>query len=139
MVNIGDVQEISFPIHSDARGNLVVVEGGENKQLPFMIKRVFYIYGTDAGAVRGKHANKHSEFCLINVSGYSRIKIIDCTGAERECILEKPYEGLYIPAMLWKEMYDFSQDSILLIMSSEHYDKSEYINNFEDFLSLGGN
>ena len=123
---------LHFADLGDERGKLVVIEGGE--AIPFEIKRVFYIYGSDATVVRGQHANRESEFVLINVAGSSRVRITD--GKEELIIeLDKPMMGVYIPRMLWKDMYDFSPDSVLLVLASTHYDGSEYIRDYEEYLT----
>lgn len=115
----------------DERGKLVVIEGGMS--IPFDIKRVFYIYGSDATVVRGQHANRESEFVLVNVAGRSKIRITD--GREEFIIeLDKPMMGVFIPKMIWKDMYDFSSDSVLLCLASTHYDDKEYIRNYEEYL-----
>ncbi len=124
---------LEFPDLGDERGNLVVVEGGTG--VPFDIKRIFYIYGSDATVVRGSHANRKSEFVLINVSGSSKVKVDD--GKETRIIeLDHPRMGIWLSKLLWKEMYDFSPDSVLLVLSNEHYDGTEYIRNYEDYLKL---
>lgn len=124
---------IQFDDLGDERGKLVVIEGGI--KIPFEIKRVFYIYGSDATVVRGQHANIHSEFVLINVAGSSKVRITD--GKEEFIVeLNKPMMGVYIPKMIWKDMYDFSPDSVLLVLASTHYDGSEYIRHYEDYLSM---
>lgn len=116
----------------DERGNLVVIEG-EGMDIPFDIKRVFYIYGSDATVVRGQHANRETEFLLVNVGGSSKVRVDN--GSESEVIvLDRPGMGLYLPPMLWKDMYDFSPDSILLVLCSRHYDGNEYIRNYDDYL-----
>ena len=122
---------INFKDLGDERGKLVVIEG--NKDIPFEIQRVFYIYGSDADVVRGQHANRESEFVLINVAGTSKVRITD---GKDEFIVElnKPMMGVYIPKMVWKDMYDFSSDSVLLVLASTHYDCKEYIRNYEDYL-----
>lgn len=117
----------------DERGKLVVIEGGE--AVPFDIKRVFYIYGSDSTVVRGQHANKKSEFVLINVAGKSKVKITD--GKESMVVeLDKPMMGIYLPPMIWKDMYDFSSDSVLLCLASTHYDAEEYVRNYDEFLKI---
>lgn len=122
---------IEFKQNGDDRGKLVVVEG--MKDIPFEIKRIFYIYGSDATVIRGQHANRRSEFVLINVCGSSKVRIRD--GKRDEVfVLDKPHTGIYIPKMVWKDMYDFSEDSILLVLSSEYYDSSEYIRNFDEYI-----
>lgn len=127
---------LEFKDLGDERGNLVVVEG--ETDIPFDIKRVFYIYGSDSEVIRGKHANRRSEFVLINVSGTSKVKVDN--GFETEIIeLSRPRMGLYLPAMLWKDMYDFSADSVLLVIASEHYDGKEYIRDYDEFIKeVGG-
>ena len=124
---------IEFADLGDERGNLVVIEG-EGMDIPFDIKRVFYIYGSDSEVVRGQHANKETEFLLVNVAGTSKVRVDN--GRESAIIeLNKPKMGLYIPSMLWKDMYDFSEDSILLVLASRHYDAGEYIRKYEDYLA----
>ena len=136
MYTINDVKMLSFPEFGDDRGHLVVIEGSRN--IPFSVKRVFYIYGSDGDVVRGRHANRISEFCLVNICGTSKVKAIDQMGNEKIFVLDRPHIGIYLPAMIWKDMYDFSSDSILLVFSSEYYDGSEYIRNFDDFAGRDG-
>lgn len=128
---------LEFGEYGDERGNLVVAECGGD-EVPFNVQRVFYMYGSDSEVVRGKHANRRSEFVLINVCGTSKVRVDN--GFESEIIeLNRPRMGLYLPTMLWKDMYDFSEDSILLVLSSEHYDGSEYIRDYDVFLNeVGG-
>ena len=108
----------------DERGRLVAIES--LKDIPFEIKRIFYIYGTKNDTVRGQHANKKSEFVLINLKGSCKVKLYD-NNEEFVVELNKPNIGLYIPKMIWKDMYDFSDDSLLISLSNEYYDKNEYI------------
>lgn len=116
----------------DERGNLVVIEG-EGMDIPFDIKRVFYIYGSDDTVVRGQHANRETEFLLVNVGGSSKVRVDN--GHESTIIeLDKPGKGLYLSSMLWKDMYDFSPDSILLVLASQHYDAKEYIRDYEEYI-----
>ena len=123
---------IEFKEYGDERGNLVVAEG-DNIDVPFNIKRVFYMYGSDAEIIRGQHANRRTEFVLINVSGTSKVKMDN--GHETKIVeLNKPRMGLYIETMVWKDMYDFSEDSVLLVLASEHYDGEEYIRDYDAFL-----
>lgn len=121
---------LNFADLGDERGKLVVVEGA--RDIPFEIKRVFYIYGSDSEVIRGQHANRESEFVLINVGGTSRVRI-DNGHSEAIVELNKPMMGLYIPTMVWKDMYDFSEDSILLVLASTHYDGTEYIRNYDEY------
>ncbi|MDO4507594.1 MAG: FdtA/QdtA family cupin domain-containing protein [Spirochaetales bacterium] len=121
---------LNFKDLGDERGRLVVIEG--NRDIPFDIKRTFYIYGSDATVKRGQHANRESEFVLVNVAGKSKVRITD---SENEAIVEldKPMKAVYIPKMVWKDMYDFSEDSVLLVLANTHYDGNEYIRNFDDY------
>ena len=131
MLGTTEVKLLQFQENGDERGRLVVVEGGLD--IPFEIKRVFYIYGSDSEVVRGKHANRRSEFVLINVAGSSKVRVIDPSGNELVISLNRPHTGIYLPAMVWKDMYDFSSDSVLLVLASEHYDPDEYIRDFDEF------
>lgn len=126
------IKILEFSDLGDERGNLVVVEGS-GIDIPFSIKRVFYIYGSDAEVIRGRHANRKTEFVLINVSGKSKVKVDN--GYEKRIIdLDRPRMGLYLSTMVWKDMFEFSPDSVLLVLASEHYDTEEYIRNYDDFL-----
>lgn len=134
---IQKVQTLEFPERGDERGNLVIVEG--NQDIPFEIKRIFYIYGSDPDIVRGQHANRNTEFVLVNVSGTSKVKVKDGKGNEKIYSLDRPRTGIYLPKMIWKDMYEFSADSVLLVIASEHYDETEYIRNYDDFVKLVNN
>ncbi len=132
--NLELVKMLNFPQLGDERGELIVVEGAQN--IPFEIKRVFYICKTLENVVRGQHANLKTEFVLINVAGSSKVKVVDESGNEMIVVLNKPNTGVYLPKMVWKEMYDFSEDSVLLVLASEHYDPKEYIRSFDDYKKL---
>ena len=127
---------LEFGDLGDERGKLVVVEGAMD--IPFEIKRVFYIYGSDSSVIRGQHANRDSEFVLINVSGSSKVRVDN--GFEEAIIeLNRPRMGLYLPTMIWKDMYDFSEDSVLLVLANTHYDGNEYIRDYDEYLKeVGG-
>lgn len=124
---------LQFSDLGDERGKLIVIEGGV--AIPFEIKRIFYMYGSDASVVRGQHANRNSEFVLINVAGKSKVRITD--GKEELVVeLNEPMTGIYIPKLIWKDMYDFSPDSVLLVLANTHYDGGEYIRDYEEYLKL---
>ena len=125
---------LEFTQHGDERGHLVIVEG--EVDIPFDIKRIFYIYGSDLEVIRGRHANRKSEFVLINVSGQSKVKVKDGKGNEAVFSLNRPHTGIYLPKMVWKDMYDFSPDSVLLCLASEHYDSEEYIRDYDEFVRI---
>lgn len=126
---------LDFKDFGDERGKLVVIEG--NQDIPFDIKRVFYIYGSDSTVTRGQHANKESEFVLVNVAGKSKVRVTDGVG-EHIVELNKPMQAIYIPKMIWKEMYDFSSDSVLLVITNTHYDGKEYIRDYSEYLKTMG-
>ena len=132
MHNMNKVKMLEFPQRGDERGHLVIVEGCQD--IPFEIKRVFYIYGSDRDVVRGQHANRESEFVLINVAGRSKVLVKDGEGNEAVFSLNRPHTGIYLPTMVWKDMYDFSEDSVLLVLSSTHYTPDEYIRNYDEFV-----
>ncbi len=132
-----DYQEprmLKFPRRGDERGHLVAIEGMWD--IPFEIKRIFYIFGSDREAVRGRHANLRSEFVLVNTAGSCKVKVSDGKGKDTIFSLNRSHTGIYLPAMVWKEMYEFSPDSVLLCLASEHYDEKEYIRDYGDFLEM---
>ena len=120
-----------FQPHGDDRGQLVALE--EFKDIPFRIKRVYYMYDTGKGVTRGYHAHKSLEQILICIHGSCKIMLDN--GSERKVIpLEKPYEGLYVSHLMWREMFDFSPDAVLMVLASELYDESDYIRDYDVFL-----
>ena len=133
-MNKREVRMLEFPQKGDERGHLVIVEG--MKDVPFDIKRIFYIYGSDKDVVRGQHANLKSQFVLVNVTGKSKVRVKDGLGNEAVFSLNRAHTGIYLPEMVWKDMYDFSEDSVLLVLSSEHYDPEEYIRDYDTFVKM---
>ncbi len=127
-----NVSILNFGAIGDERGLITICEG--ELDIPFSPKRVFYIYKSARDVVRGKHANRVTDFVLINVAGKSKVKVMDGRGNEVYICLDRPNTGIYIPHMVWKEMYDFSEDSVLLCLASEHYDPTEYIRDYDEFL-----
>ena len=119
-----------FQQHGDERGMLVALE--ECKDIPFEIKRVYYLYDTKKEVRRGFHAHRSLEQILICIHGSCRV-LLD-NGAEKKTVsLEKPYEGLYIANDIWREMYDFSSDAVLLVLASDFYREEDYIRDYEIF------
>lgn len=117
--------------HGDDRGSLVSLEA--NKNLNFDIKRVYYIYDTKINTPRGFHAHKDLEQALVCVNGSCRIKIDD--GFEKEIFeLNSPDKALYIGKNLWREMFDFSQGCVLMVLASDYYNPDEYIRDYDEFL-----
>ena len=131
-----EIKIFSFQPHGDNRGQLIAIE--ECKDIPFDIKRVYYMYDTANNAIRGKHAHKSLEQILICTSGSCKILLDD--GKEKKVVeLNKPYEGLYISNAIWREMYDFSSDAVLMVLASNYYDESDYIRDYDEFLKYIGN
>ncbi|CDE45550.1 lipopolysaccharide biosynthesis protein [Clostridium sp. CAG:411] len=125
------VIKYAFQQHGDERGMLVALEG--HNDIPFEIKRVYYMYDTKEGVRRGFHAHKSLEQILICIHG--SCKILMDNGTEKKVVsLEKPYEGLYISNSIWREMYDFSPDAVLLVLASDVYREEDYIRDYDEFL-----
>lgn len=119
-----------FQPHGDNRGQLVSIE--EYKDIPFEIKRVYFMYDTDTEATRGHHAHRKLEQILFCVHGSCKVRLDN--GSEKKVInLERPYEGLYISSNMWREMFDFSEDAVLMVLASELYDESDYIRDYDEF------
>ena len=117
-----------FQQHGDERGQLVALE--EHKDIPFEIKRVYYMYDTGKGVTRGQHAHKSLEQILICIHGSCKLMLDN--GKEKKIVsLEKPYEGLYISNNIWREMYDFSSDAVLMVLASDVYKEEDYIRNYD--------
>lgn len=127
------VVKYMFQPHGDERGQLVALE--EYKDIPFEIKRVYYMYDTAEGVHRGFHAHRSLEQILVCIHGSCKV-LLD-NGKEKKIVhLEKPYEGLYISNNMWREMYDFSSDAVLLVFASQLYDEQDYIRNYDQFLEF---
>lgn len=129
------VKKYTFQPHGDARGQLVALE--EGKDIPFSVKRIYYIYDTGQGIIRGHHAHKNLQQILICIHGSCKIRLDN--GSESEIVpLEKPYEGLYVANNMWREMFDFSPDAVLLVLASELYNEADYIRDYDEFLRFVG-
>jgi len=120
-----------FKTSADKRGALSAVEGG--RDIPFEIKRVYYIYNTKPDVRRGCHAHKSLKQVLICMKGSCKILLDD--GRERQEVrMNMPGKGLFIGDMVWREMYDFSPDCVLVVLASDHYTEDDYIRNHDDFI-----
>ena len=127
------VVKYMFQPHGDDRGQLIALE--EYNDIPFEIKRVYYMYDTKAGVRTGHHAHKSLEQILVCIHG--TCKVLMDNGREKKIVpLEKPYEGLYIPNNIWREMYDFSQDAVLMVLASDYYKEEDYIRDYDAFLKM---
>ena len=125
------VVKYMFQPHGDERGQLIALE--EMKDIPFKIKRVYYMYDTVQGVTRGFHAHKSLQQILVCVHGSCKVRLDN--GHEKKVVaLEKPYEGLYIANNMWREMFEFSSDAVLMVFASELYDESDYIRDYDEFL-----
>lgn len=125
-----------FQPHGDERGQLISLE--EYNDIPFQIKRVYYMYDTGKNVVRGKHAHKTLQQILVCVHGSCKV-LLDNGKEKKIVLLEKPYEGLYISNDMWREMYDFSSDAVLMVFASEVYNESDYIRNYDEFVDFINN
>lgn len=127
------VQVLNLQLFSDEQGSLVALE--ENNNIPFAIKRVYYIFGTKPGVVRGVHAHRNLKQVAICLSGSCRFVLDD--GIKREeIVLDCPTVGLIINDLCWREMHDFSSDCVLMVLADQPYDAADYIHDYQDFLLL---
>ncbi|MDM1755034.1 WxcM-like domain-containing protein [Acinetobacter towneri] len=124
------IKLIDLPSLGDQRGGLVAIES--NQSIPFEIKRLYYIFNT-TNQSRGFHAHIDLKQVAVCVKGSCRF-ILDNGHVREEVILSSPTQGLYIEALTWREMHDFSDDCVLLVLASEHYDESDYIRDYQEFL-----
>ena len=125
------IKTISFKSLGDERGSLVSLEG--NKSVPFDIKRVYYIFGTKEGISRGFHAHRNLKQVAVCVIGSCRF-ILDNGNQRDEVVLDKSTTGLLIDNLIWREIYDFSPDCVLMVLANEHYNESDYIRDYQSFI-----
>lgn len=135
-MTVEDVKIVELPRFLDTRGNLSFAE--QNNHIPFEIKRTYWIYDVPGGESRGGHAYKKNQEFIVSLSGAFDV-IVDDGINQKRFTLNRSYYGLYIPAGLWREMENFSTNSLALEFGSEHYSKEDYIRNYEQFKSLKGN
>jgi dTDP-4-dehydrorhamnose 3,5-epimerase-like enzyme len=126
------IKLIDLPSFSDERGGLVAIESGQN--IPFVVQRLYYIFDTKQHA-RGFHAHLNLQQLAICVKGQCRF-ILDDGHEKQEVVLNQPTKGLLIEGLLWREMHDFSEDCVLLVLASEHYDEADYIRDYQQFLQI---
>lgn len=127
------IETVSYKVIGDERGSLVAIEGGVN--VPFEIKRAYYLFGTLSGVSRGFHAHRELTQMAVCVSGKC-LMVMDNGIQRTEIVLDAPNKAIFIDKMVWHEMHDFSHDCVLLVLASDHYDESDYIRNYSDFLRL---
>lgn len=133
MATIKDVKIIELPKFADPRGNLSFVE--QLNHIPFEIKRTYWIYDVPGGESRGGHAFKKNEEFIVALSGAFDV-IVDDGKCKKRFSLNRSYYGLYVPAGLWREMENFSTNSLALEFGSIHYDKQDYIRDYADYLKF---
>lgn len=133
MTTIEDVKIIELPKFTDPRGNLSFVE--QLNHIPFEIKRTYWIYDVPGGEARGGHAFIQNEEFIVALSGAFEVIVDD--GKQRKSFqLNRSYYGLYVPAGLWREMKNFSTNSLALEFGSTHFDEKDYVRSYDEFLKL---
>ena len=132
-MNLNDVKLISLPKFLDDRGNLSFVE--QLQHIPFEIKRSYWIYDVPGGQVRGGHAYRENEEFIIALSGSFDV-ILDDGKQRQEFLLNRSYMGLYVPKGIWRQMQNFSTNSLALVLASTFFDKNDYIYDYEQFKSM---
>ncbi|MEZ9954247.1 FdtA/QdtA family cupin domain-containing protein [Vibrio splendidus] len=131
-----EIKLIQFQSHGDERGSLVSLE--QNNSIPFDIKRVYYLFDTKDKVRRGFHAHKKLKQLAVVLKGSCRFLLDD--GAEKiELLLDNPAQGLFIESFVWREMFDFSDDCVLMVLADSIYDESDYIRDYEEFIKVSKN
>ena len=130
----GSVVKIDLPKIEDRRGNLSFIEGG--KHIPFDIKRAYWIYDVPGGQYRGGHAYRTQQEFIVALSGSFEVQIRNKTGEMERYFLNRSYYGIYVPAMMWRQLTDFSTNSLALVLSSGAFDESDYIYDFAEYQKL---
>lgn len=125
-----NIKQIDFQKHADSRGMLVVAE--YEKEIPYPVNRIYYIFGVGQNTRRGFHSHKKLQEICIPIHGKCKIMVTD--GNEKQIItLDDPSKGLYLANNVWREIYDFSQDCVLLVLASEKYSEDDYIRSYDEF------
>jgi len=131
--SVSDCVTINLPKMEDPRGNLTFIEN--NKHVPFDVKRVFYIYDVPTAESRGAHAHKNLHQFLVCLSGSFDVELDDGK-MKKKVHLNRPWEGLYIPPMIWAAEKKFDPGTVCLVLCSELYDKNDYIRDYEIFTKM---
>lgn len=126
------VKLVELPSLGDDRGSLVAIESCSD--IPFEVRRVYYIFNTQSNVSRGFHAHRKLKQLVVCVSGKCRM-LLDDGKKEKEVWLDSPTKGLIIEDMTWREMHDFSPDCVLLVLANEHYEEKDYIRDYGEFIS----
>ncbi len=131
--SVADQRLVTLPLLGDDRGSLCVIEGQRDTDFP--IARVYYIFGTQAGVARGFHAHRALQQLAVCVSG-SCTMTLDDGRDRRSFVLDRPDMGVTIGPMIWREMHDFSDDAVLMVLADKQYDEADYIRNYDEFLAM---
>ena len=134
MTTINDVKRFNLKFFDESDGRLTPVEF--HKDVPFKVKRMFYVFGVHNQNDRGKHSHYKTKQLLISINGAIDVKCDDGIGGVRTWKLSKPWNALYIPEMIWDEQKYMSEDSVLLVLSNTHYDSNDYIEDYDEFKRL---
>ena len=130
-MTLGEVKLIQLPRFLDERGNLSFFEN--DNQLPFSIKRTYWIYDVPGGEHRGGHAYKTQQEFIVALSGSFDV-MLDDGANKRKFSLNRSYCGLYVPKLIWRQIENFSTNSLALIVSDQHYDRNDYLYSYDDFI-----
>jgi dTDP-4-dehydrorhamnose 3,5-epimerase-like enzyme len=131
-MSLEDCRIIDLPKIQDHRGNLTFIESG--RHIPFDIKRTYYLYDVPGGASRAAHGHRKLQQLMIAMSGSFDVTLDD-GHAKRRFHLNRSYNGLYIPPMMWRDLDNFSSNSVCMVLASDFYDEADYFRNYEDFLA----
>ena len=134
-ITLSEVKIIDLPKIEDPRGNLSFIE--EQKHIPFQIERSYWIYDVPGGQVRGGHAFKEQKEFIVAISGSFDV-VVDDGREQKTYSLNRSYYGLYLPAGLWRQMQNFSTNSLAMVLSSTTYDENDYIREYAEFLNYKG-
>jgi dTDP-4-dehydrorhamnose 3,5-epimerase-like enzyme len=124
---------IDLPVFKDHRGSLVAIEGQRN--IPFEIKRIYYILGTENNEPRGFHAHKNLQQLMVCLKG-SCVLTLDNGKSKSKVLLNNPGQGIIVDKMVWREMSEFTKDCIILVLANDYYKEDDYIRNYQDFKYL---
>lgn len=128
------VRKIELPKIEDRRGNLSFIEGG--RHIPFDIKRAYWIYDVPGGQYRGGHAYRTQQEFIVALSGSFELLVRGADGQEQRYFLNRSYYGVYLPVLTWRQLTDFSTNSLALVLSSGAFDESDYIYDFDEYKRL---
>ena len=129
----GSYRLIKLPKIHDSRGDLTFIEA--ERHVPFDIRRVYYLYNVPVDSYRGAHAHRTLQQVIFALSGSFRVKVDNGTSSD-EFLLRNPQQGLYIKNLVWREIDSFSQGAVAMVLASSYYDESDYIRNYDEFLSV---